>query len=156
MAVTLGDEILNLLREHLMVASSINNSTREVTVACACGHESEGELKSFTRETDDMNEVLADFIGHPVSVYLPNGDRYMGTLEVDPDEWSDGYKVGDHLVDKRYVTELVDEQHEHADAYRIHARHQATLVHLAVVKRMDELLAFAAKSGRALRESEND
>lgn len=147
---TLGDEILNILREHLMIASSTTGSG-EVKVSCACGHESEGELKTYTRETDDMNEVLADFRGHPVTVTLAHGTWRTGILEADPNEWSDGYKIGDHVIAKDDVVELRDDDLEYRDSYRIHARHQATLVHLSVVKRVDDLIAKAAQSGRELR-----
>jgi len=65
-------------------------------------------MRTFTRDTDDMNEVLADFIGHPVLVKLRDGSSTYGVLAGNPDVWSDGYMIGPFSIEKDEVISLID------------------------------------------------
>lgn len=64
-------------------------------------------MRVFTRDSDDMNEVLADFIGYNVEVKVDMG-VLRGPLEVDPDPYTDGYKIGPYCFEKREVVLLID------------------------------------------------
>lgn len=90
-------------------------SGREICVNPKCenypySHEGMCTLKQrkFTRDTDDMNEVLADFYRYPVSVKLKDGTIISGPLMDNPDEWTDGYKIGPYAIEKDDVMELTD------------------------------------------------
>lgn len=65
-------------------------------------------MRTFTRETDDMNEVLADFIGYHVTVKLTNGFSLTGDLRPSRDEYSDGYQIGSFKFEKKEVLEVTD------------------------------------------------
>lgn len=65
-------------------------------------------MRTFTQDTDDMNEVLADFIGYHVKVKLANGFSLTGDLRPNRDEYSDGYQIGFFEFEKKEVIELTD------------------------------------------------
>lgn len=65
-------------------------------------------MKTYTRDTDYMNEVLSDFILYNVLIKFKDGTSIWGQLEANPDEWTDGYKIGHFSFEKDDVMELTD------------------------------------------------
>lgn len=65
-------------------------------------------MRIYTRESDDMNEVLSDFVGYNVLAELTNGFKLWGLLKPNLDEFSDGYQIGHYEFEKKEVVSLTD------------------------------------------------
>lgn len=65
-------------------------------------------MSTFTRASgENMNEVLADFIGYKVRVTLRKGWVLQGPLTPDPDPNTDGYMIGPYCFEKDEVMQLI-------------------------------------------------